>query len=174
MAARVLVAYASRCGSTEGVARAVGDVLREKGLEADVVQVSKAARLETYQAAVIGAPIHAGRWMREARSFVEANQGQLRRMPTACFATCMCLAKNPDKHKKQSESWIPGVKKFIEPATTAAFAGALDRSKLPLFWRIVTKLIGAPQGDFRNWGAIRAWASGLPDVLAGSPGAGDE
>ena len=174
MAARVLVAYASRYGSTEGVARAVGDVLREKGLEADVVEVSKAAHLETYQAAVIGAPIHAGRWMGEARRFVEANRDQLGRIPTACFATCMCLARDPDRHKRQSESWIPGVKKFIEPVRTAAFAGAMDRSRLPLFWRIATKLIGAPQGDFRNWEAIRAWASALPEVLAGSAAAGDE
>jgi len=39
------------------------------------------------------------------------------------------------------------------------FAGVMDYSKLSFMLRLMMKAMGSPEGDFRDWEAIRAWAS---------------
>lgn len=56
MTSTVLVAYATRYGSTPEVADAVGDRLRAAGLEVEVRPVDGVRSLDGYTAAVIGAP----------------------------------------------------------------------------------------------------------------------
>lgn len=58
----------------------------------------------------------------------------------------------------------------VKPVSVGIFRGKLDYSKLDwvsrlgmrLFWLIYKR---APEGDFRNWEAIRSWARSLPTVL---------
>jgi menaquinone-dependent protoporphyrinogen oxidase len=49
----------------------------------------------------------------------------------------------------------------INPVDIGLFAGALDYKKLSLAYRLILKVMGAPEGDFRNWEAIRTWATGV-------------
>ena len=57
----------------------------------------------------------------------------------------------------------------VQPVEMGFFAGTLDYSKLNLMYRMVMKSKmkkrGVPEGDFRDWGAIRAWAHGLCSKL---------
>ena len=46
------------------------------------------------------------------------------------------------------------------------FVGRLDKSALSLGERIISKAVKAPEGDFRDWDAIRAWAQGIAEQLA--------
>ena len=39
-----------------------------------------------------------------------------------------------------------------------SFAGRLDRTRLGLLERALTRAVRAPDGDFRDWEAIRHWA----------------
>jgi Flavodoxin domain len=50
----ILVAYASRCGSTGEVAQAIAKSLCERGLDADARPVGEVASLEKYRAVVVG------------------------------------------------------------------------------------------------------------------------
>ena len=45
------------------------------------------------------------------------------------------------------------------------FAGAMDYSKLPFILRLLMKAMKTPQGDFRDWEAIRAWADSICPLL---------
>jgi menaquinone-dependent protoporphyrinogen oxidase len=38
------------------------------------------------------------------------------------------------------------------------FVGKLDKSNLGLGERLVVKMVGVQEGDFRDWEAIRDWA----------------
>lgn len=38
------------------------------------------------------------------------------------------------------------------------FAGRLDASTLSLGERVAVRAVRAPEGDFRDWAAIRGWA----------------
>ena len=57
----------------------------------------------------------------------------------------------------------------VKPVDIGLFPGALDYSKLNLMYRTVMKYKmgkkGVPEGDFRDWTAIRAWAEGLSSPL---------
>jgi menaquinone-dependent protoporphyrinogen oxidase len=46
----------------------------------------------------------------------------------------------------------------IGPKHHAVFHGALDHKKLDRSDRITMKAAGGPEGDFRDWNAIGAWA----------------
>jgi menaquinone-dependent protoporphyrinogen oxidase len=45
------------------------------------------------------------------------------------------------------------------------FAGRLDRSRLSFGERAIAMALRAPEGDFRDWDDVRAWASGIADAL---------
>ncbi len=45
------------------------------------------------------------------------------------------------------------------------FAGKIDNAKLSLLERAVAALVKQPEGDWRNWDAIRAWAHDLPPTF---------
>ncbi|HEX6383591.1 MAG TPA: flavodoxin domain-containing protein [Anaerolineae bacterium] len=60
MSASILVAYATRYGSTQEVAQVVAAMLREGGLEVEIQPMRKVRSLEGYRAVVLGAP-HLGK-----------------------------------------------------------------------------------------------------------------
>jgi len=45
------------------------------------------------------------------------------------------------------------------------FAGKLDKQSLGLAERFVTRVVQAPEGDFRDWQAIRDWARSIAASL---------
>ena len=60
--------------------------------------------------------------------------------------------------------WVAGLKpvrEILEPDTIEFFAGKMDYRKLALAPRLVVRGMKVPEGDFRNWDAIGAWADAL-------------
>ena len=77
----VIVVVGSKHGSTRSIAEAVDDELRNGGLRVTIVGVESAAiLLDGYDAAVIGSAVYVGRWMKDARPFIEANRETLRKI----------------------------------------------------------------------------------------------
>ena len=157
----VLVTYASKYGSTGGVADAIGKELCAKGVNADVVLIKNAGNVGSYQGVVIGSAIYRGMWMSDAIDFVNKNQDVLRRMPVAYFLVCMTLARPTEKNRAQALSYMDDILKAapkVEPVGMGTFAGALNYSNLSWLNKKIMKSKGSPEGDFRDWNAIRAWA----------------
>jgi menaquinone-dependent protoporphyrinogen oxidase len=67
---RVLVAYASKRGSTVEIAEAVADVLRQADLEVDCRAAGDVAALKPYDAVVLGSAVYMKRWQGDARHFL--------------------------------------------------------------------------------------------------------
>ena len=80
---RVLISYASRCGSTGGVAEAIGQVLCGMGASADIRLVGNVNDISPYHAVIVGSAIRRGKWLPEAVGFVKDNQDLLGRLPIA-------------------------------------------------------------------------------------------
>lgn len=172
---KVLVAYASDCGSTGEVAEAIGQVLCDNGTAVDVRLVENVKDLSSYQAAVIGSAVHSSKWLPEAIKFIKKNQKVLSQLHVAYFLTCLTLYKSNDVTRRRARSYLDPVFDAVpqvKPVDIGLFAGVLDYSKLSFVVRRVMKSKmkkkGVPQGDHRNWDAIRTWAESLSPKLLGA------
>lgn len=167
MTQKILVTYASRSGSTSGVAEEIGKTLRKNGTVVDVLSMQAVKDLTPYDAVVAGSAIQAHQWLPEALQFVRENKLELRRKPFAAFLVCMTLAmRNGETYRLHvAEAFVP-VRAQVQTVSEGVFAGALELGKIPSIGdRLkfgISVLLGVwPAGDSRNWPAIRAWAEGL-------------
>ena len=165
--AKVLVAYASRCGSTGEVAEAIGQVLCEAGAAVDVRLAKNVTDVTSYRAVIVGSAIRMGRWLPEAVQFVETHRESLSQVPAAYFLSCMTLEDDTEENRRTVAAYLDPVREMVQPVDVGLFAGVMDYSKLSFIFRLMIKGIGTPEGDFRDWEGIRAWAANLRPVLLG-------
>jgi menaquinone-dependent protoporphyrinogen oxidase len=167
MSASVLVAYATRYGSTQEVAEAVAATLRECGLAVDIQPMREVRTLARYSAVVLGAPLYMFRWHKDARRFLSRHSEALTERPVAVFA--LGPTHDPYDEKEWQDSCAQLDKElakfpWLTPVALEMFGGKYDPTKLrfPINW-----LAGKePASDLRDWTAIRAWAADLKPILA--------
>lgn len=169
---KILVTYASRFGSTAGVAEAIGKTLAEDGFPVEVLPMRAVKDLSAYHAIVAGSAINGGAWLPEAVEFIRHHQNELKDKSFAAFLVCMTLSmKNGPQYRTHVASWLNPVREMVKPVAEGLFAGALDIHKIPSFgdrlkfWLSV-RLGFWKEGDHRDWEAIRAWALDLKPRLA--------
>ena len=168
---RILVAYASRAGSTAGVAEAIGRTLESRGAAVDVCRMEDVQDLTPYQAVVAGSAIQRGRWLPEAMRFMQTYHAVLATKPFAAFSVCMTLAMpQAEKYRLGVAEWLEPVRTLARPVREGFFAGTLDIGSIPSFtdrlkFRLSVALGIWPEGDRRDWNAIRAWAESLRPLL---------
>ncbi len=158
---RVLVAYASRHGSTHEVATAISDVLRERGLVVDVQAAGDVHDLEGFDAVVIGGALYTARWHRDARRMLHRLHDALQTRPVAVFAMGPRTLDPDDVEKSRREldvalAEVPEVR----PVSVAIFGGVIDPEHLHF------PLSHMPAVDARDWDAVRSWAVELADQFA--------
>lgn len=158
---KILVAFASKCGSTGQIAEAIGKVMCEAGAEVDVKPIKQVSGIEGYQAVVIGTAIRIGQCLPEAKKFIENYRDPLSRLPLAYFAVCLSIVSQNAEERQQAEGYLDPLKALVEPKAAGIFAGVMDCKKLPFLARIMIRMMRIDEGDFCNWDAIRAWATDL-------------
>ncbi len=160
----VLVAFASRHGSTSEIAHALAQELRVAGHSVTVRPVNEVKGIENYEAAVIGSAIYMGNWLPETRCFVEGNQGALARIPIWFFSSGPLGEDHPQPHGDPAD--LAAMMQATGAHGHQLFIGKLDRSHLGFGERLIAKAVKAPEGDFRDWDAIRRWARDIASVLS--------
>lgn len=170
MSDKILVAYASRTGSTAGVAEAIGKTLSEGGAQVEVRPMEDVKDLAPYRAVVAGSAIRGGKWLPEAMQFMRTHRAALAQKPFAAFLVCMTLTISKGKYRAQVADWLGPVRELVKPVSEGFFAGALDISKVPSFsdrlkFRLSVAFGVWSEGDHRDWNAIRTWAEGMRPLL---------
>lgn len=173
MTSKVLVTYATRTGSTPGVAEAIGQALARHGYAVDVRPMMDINDVSAYDAVVAGSAIQGGKWLPEAISFIETHRDTLRREPFAAFCVCMTMAMRKylnDAVRAKVREFLAPVRAIVPTVSEGYFAGALDLSKMPDFrtrfgFRLSIWFGVWNEGDHRNWDAVAAWADELPHKL---------
>jgi len=167
MSERVLIAYASRHGGTAEIAESIGSALRRSEVANVVSDVRNIDDLSAYGAVVLGSAIYAGRWRREAVSFLVKNEAALAERPVWLFSSgptgdgdAQMLVKDWALPQKVAE-----VAERIHPREVKLFHGILDEEELGLFERWIVKKVKAPLGDYRDWGAISAWGEAIAAAI---------
>jgi menaquinone-dependent protoporphyrinogen oxidase len=159
---KVLVAVASRHGSTRGIAEAIADVLAADGLDVTVLEPDDVESVEPYDAVLLGSSVYVGRWGASARSMVDRLAGELAARPVWLFSSGP-LGDPPAPGGDPDE--VPSLMTRLGARAHRTFGGALDKSRLALAERAVVALLQAPEGDFRNWAEITDWAGGIAEEL---------
>lgn len=164
---KILVTYASRTGTTRGVAEAIGQRLTEAGATVEVHPMQAVGDLSMYDAVVAGSAIQGQKWLPEAMQFLRAHQAEMAHKPFAAFMVCVTLSMaHADQYQEGLKDWMRPVRNLVSPVSEGYFAGGLDCSRLPLSlnglaMRLVVLAGLWKEGDHRDWEAIRTWADGL-------------
>ena len=166
MPASILVAYATRYGSTREVAEAVLAVLRDQHLDAELQPARAVQSLEAYGAVVLGAPLYMFHWHADALRFLSRQRKALGARPVALFA----LGPFHDDAKERQEARGQLDKELLKfpwlaPVAVEVFGGKFDPAKLGFPYSLIGPLKKLPAEDVRDWNAIRAWAGGLAAKL---------
>lgn len=164
---KILITYATRTGSTEGVAKTIGETLSMLGENVDVIPMQDVKDLSAYKGVIAGSAIQAANWLPEAMDFVKRNRNILAQKPFAAFLVCMTLAmKKGEEYRPVVSGWMDPVRDLVTPVSVGLFTGILDIKKLPSFgdrlkFRISVMTGVWKEGDHRDWDEIRAWAKDL-------------
>ncbi len=166
MQRKVLVAYASRHGSTEGIAQRIAATLQVKDVDATALPIGDIKELDGYDGYVIGSAVYALHWLGEARSFAHRHRALLRRHPVWLFSSGP-LTTDPGDQVDAAPRDIADLASEVEARGHQTFAGAWHQDVKPIgAMETVMNLIPAarhalPDGDFRDWAAIDAFAMAI-------------
>jgi len=176
---RILVVYGTTEGHTARVAGAVAEALHRTGAVVDVMAADQPAPApDGYDAVVVAASVHAGRYQRPVEKWVKAHAAALARRPTAFVSVCLGVLQHDSKVQRDLEAivdrfiaatgWRPAVVKFV--------AGALPYTRYGWLRRAVMKRIVAKAGgdtdtrrdyEYTDWNDLRQFASDFGVGLSG-------
>jgi menaquinone-dependent protoporphyrinogen oxidase len=167
----VLVAYGSKHGATKGIAERIAVQLQAQGQQAAARPVEAVDDLDGYDAFVIGSAVYGGHWTQEATEFVRRHRVLLADRPVWLFSSGP-IGKMATRYEPVEPNGVTAIRRTLSPRDHRVFFGAwdrsrLDRSKLGVAERIIANRL--PEGDWRDWTAIDAWAAGIARRLPASP-----
>ena len=148
----ILVAYASRHGTTREVAEFVAHTLERRGLTVEIEEAGRVSTVAHYDAVVVGGGLYMGKWHKDARRLLERHREPLAGIPLAVFGM------GPDsleeskvvESRRQLERSLAATPE-LEPVAVTVFGGALT----PETWRFPFSRL--PAFDARDWDAIEEW-----------------
>jgi len=164
MTKKVLLAYASRAGSTAEVAGRMGNILKGLGFDVDVKSVKEVTDITGYNSIVIGSAVRMFKLLPETVKFANRFRDELKNKPVAYFIVCLTMYENSEESRAKAQEYLKPLLKTKQPISIGLFGGKMDYSKLSFIWRILFKG-RIPEGDFRNWNLIEEWAKNLGEEL---------
>jgi menaquinone-dependent protoporphyrinogen oxidase len=160
----ILVAYASKHGSTQGIAERLAETLRRAGHRTALQSIEAIEHLQSDEAVVLGSAVYYGSWLQEAAAYVRHNRTTLARRPLWLFSSGPLGAEIDDEEAQPKE--LAEFRTALQPRDHQVFFGALDHAKLSFAERMVCKAVRAPDGDFCTWDVIEAWAESIGKALS--------
>ena len=159
---KVLIATASRHGSTAEIGRRVGDRLAATGFDVEVSAAESVSTVEPYDAVIIGSGIYAGTWLKGARLLIERNSIPLRERLVWLFSSGPV---GEIKGKPVDDEQVAMLTERSGAQGHTVFSGKLDRGALNLAEKGIVRLLKVADGDFRDWESIDLWAADIAGHL---------
>lgn len=157
----VLVAYATKYGSTREIAEVIGEVLTAEGLAVEVHPARDVRDLAPYGAVVLGSALYSAHWQRDANRFVRLHAAALRGCPVWVFSSGPLDQSANVADIPMTEHVRPELEP-IDPRGHRTFGGRL----LPGTPGLDDAVLATHRtGDFRDFRAIRAWAAEIAAAL---------
>ena len=157
---RILLAYASKMGSTREIAEFIGAGLRDHGVDVDVRDVRHVGLLDDYDTVVLGTAVSGTRWRPEARQFWRARRAELTTRRVWVFESGWVGPRPRDPRpttggrRRAAAVGAAGPRVFGGRLDPALATGPVDRL-----------LAGRMPGDARDWDDIRRWTADIAAAL---------
>lgn len=162
----VLVAYASKRGSTAEIAETIAATLRREGLGVCLERAEDVQSLDRYDAVVLGSAVYMKRWRGDARHFLKKHRKTLKQMPFWVFSSGP-VGDPANDNREWSEP--PKIAEKVEELGGRAhtvFGGCLPAGPQGLMEKALVEGTPREYRDRRDWSEIRAWAHGIATELA--------
>lgn len=160
---RILMVVGSRHGATQEIGKVIAEVLAEAGHDVLEQDPDDFTSTVGFDALVLGSAIYYGQWVPAVRELVERHAGALAAVPLWVFWS------GPLGSKGVPRGSVEGMDELLDrlqPRGFREFDGRLDRGDLGLRERAVISLVGADEGDYRDFDEIREWAGQIVRDLA--------
>ena len=113
-----------------------------------------------------GSAIHGQQWLPEAMQFMRDHQTELSSKPFAAFMVCITLSMaNAGQYLEGLKGWMKPVRDLVCPVSEGYFAGALDFSKLPFSFNVLSMRFVVLFGMMKRIKTLRVhfavWVGGL-------------
>jgi menaquinone-dependent protoporphyrinogen oxidase len=161
----VVVSAASRYGATTEIAAAIAAGLTRRGVDATAVPFDRLRGFDDCDAVVLGSAVYYGQWLAAARELVQQHSAKLASLPVWLFSSGP-VGPPESRVPKRNEVDVSALVAAVHPVEHRLFAGKVDPAQLKLREKAVTKVIGGPAGDFRDWAEIDAFAGQVAAHLA--------
>jgi len=103
---KVLIAYATRYGTTAETAKDIGNFLQEWGIETTLVDLKHTKeknwpQIDDFDGIIVASGIKIGRWMNEPQKFLNKNKEKLAAQTKilGVFVSCGTIVTDPEKAK---------------------------------------------------------------------------
>jgi menaquinone-dependent protoporphyrinogen oxidase len=160
---KALVVYGSKRGGTQGLAEMVGRALTDQGLEVTVRPASvRGHDVGTYDVVVVGGALYAGRWHKDARSFVRRATGDLRGRRVWLFSSGPLGDAAASAASVGPTSQVEHLMARIGARGHITFGGRLaaDAKGFP-----ASAMAKKMAGDWRDEEAVRVWVKEIASEL---------
>jgi menaquinone-dependent protoporphyrinogen oxidase len=162
---KILVAYATRAGSTAEVAGFIGQDLADRKIPCDVEAFKDVDDIAEYDMFFLGTPVRAGQLMPEFLKFLRKNKAALAAKHAVFFITCLTMSKHTAENWQKAHAYLAPAMKLVKPVSEGLFGGKMDYSKLGVLTRFMIKRMKIPEGDYREWEEIRTWVDNVLDEM---------
>ena len=158
----VLVAFATRHGSTREVAESIACTLKAFAADVEFGEAREVrsqpghgpGQARRWTLVVLGAPLYSGRWHRDAHRFLRRHRKELAGVPVAVFG--MGPRKDDVLAWERSRTQLDRAlakHSWLTPTAVMVFGGVDPPDK-------------RPRRDLRDWTKIDAWAASIADPVA--------
>ncbi|GAB7015334.1 flavodoxin domain-containing protein [Methanogenium cariaci] len=162
---RVLIAYATKYGTTKNIAEEIQDVLTENGIESDLINVMERESIDSYDAVILGSPVYMGKMLAEAREFCGHYRPDLAGKWLAIFVDGVSCCPPGNRDTSSLIAAIDEMYEYVRPVMKIGFAGAFNPAGLSDTDAQIANMVHPPAGDFRDHEAIRGWAREVASAI---------
>lgn len=169
---KVLITYATRFGSTAGIADRIMTIFENLGESVVTMPVDEVNAIDGFDAVIAGSAVRDEKWLPEAVEFISGQREALSLLPLALFTVCMTpVSSGTDYAADRVREWIKPVRSMVTPVSEGVFAGSFSLEKVnrpgERSKRNLNLLFSNwKEGDHRDWNEIESWAINLHDILS--------
>lgn len=152
---KILVAYGTKRGATQGLSRMLANALVEQGADVVVEPAAAVADVDGFDAVVVGGSLYMGRWHRDAVRLVKRLSDELAAKPVWFFSSGP-IGEGADEHPDLPPlDKVAALMDRVGARGHTTFGGALDADASGL---VASKMAKTMAGDWRDPEAVAAWA----------------